>query len=247
MRYSILPTVLALAVAVPALADEPPFGGSVYILAGLMTPDDPSRFESMAFTGTDVVGIWNHEREQEEDRPAFIFEASFDDQTDVTFHVDAAYDTVEAAADAVDKIAYIHGQMPKICRSVVETITLSPIGDDWSASPGFIEIDMGNYDGEAQDGALEESMLHECAHAAIDEHIEGTDGWAAAQHADDAFLTDYANENHGEDVAEVFSIYVGLTFFPERFPDDLRAQIEDIIPNRLDYMASAFPTADLQF
>lgn len=89
-------------------------------------------------------------------------------------------------------------------------------------------------------------MMHETAHAALDDIYATTSGWKRAQRRDDAFLSDYgASSPEGEDLAETIVLYYGLTMRPERLDADTIETIEETTPARLEYLRRKLPKSKL--
>ena len=228
-------------------AHHSPFGGTVHTLPEMITADDPSTLTAVTFLGEVENEIWDHKVEEEFLVDAWAFRADFTHQTSVIFHANMSYGDFDIAEYHVKILAHIMGQMPRVCRSRTDEIDVNPTGDDWSASPGEMTIDMGALDQEALDGTLEESMMHECVHTSLDEDFEDDRAWHKAQRADRVFISDYAEENPAsEDLAETITLYWGLLFHPERFDDELTETIRDTVPNRLKYLERNLPKRALR-
>lgn len=91
---------------------------------------------------------------------------------------------------------------------------------------------------------LEETIFHESVHTSLDatySYLRSPE-WLEAQEADDRFLTEYARENpDSEELAESSLYALGVTHYPERFPPELRAEIEERIPNRIAFLDPLWP------
>jgi hypothetical protein len=88
---------------------------------------------------------------------------------------------------------------------------------------------------------LEEVMLHEAAHSALDWAYGGLvdeDAWRSAQAKDPGFISEYAKEFPlREDVADSIIAYFAARVKPERFDPAIVELIERQIPNRLDVLS----------
>ena len=83
---------------------------------------------------------------------------------------------------------------------------------------------------------MEEILVHEAAHSALDIAHKDSPGWRAAQAADGVFISEYARDHPDrEDIAESFLPYLAVRYRPERLTDAERAVILTTIPNRLIY------------
>ena len=83
----------------------------------------------------------------------------------------------------------------------------------------------------------EEVLVHEGAHASLDEYvyIVDMDQWGAAQKADcNEFISPYARDYpRREDIAESLSTYLGLRYYSDRLSSRDLNDIQRIIPNRI--------------
>lgn len=87
-----------------------------------------------------------------------------------------------------------------------------------------------------RDHILEETLAHESSHTSLDEMHAASDGCLAAQKADDTFISTYARDNPtSEDVAESLVPWLAVRLHPSRVLADIRAKIEQAIPDRLAY------------
>ena len=83
---------------------------------------------------------------------------------------------------------------------------------------------------------LEEIMIHEAAHACLDEDHKDASGWLEAQEDDWAYVSEYAAEYPGrEDLAESFVAYFALKARVRRIGGVKADAIRKTIPNRIEY------------
>jgi hypothetical protein len=86
---------------------------------------------------------------------------------------------------------------------------------------------------------LDETVFHETAHVALDELFSNDPDWRSNQVSDNGFVTDYAAENPDtEDVAESALFAWTIIHHPGRLPADVEAAVQNIIPNRLEYIGN---------
>ena len=222
-------------------------GGTVYFEPEIVNSSDPSQYVGSVFVRDVRKTIYDERVEDDKTRMFYEFQWRFRDAARISIFVSQEFGPQERAKDAADRYGIVFGRMLLLLRDGVEQVNFYPTGDDWYASPGEITIHDGAYKNEAADGALEESMMHECVHATQDFKFEETPDWIAAQHADDAFVSDYAKSNPArEDFAETFVLFYGLDIKPNRLHVEDRKAIEALIPNRLAFMRAIYPKHTLK-
>ena len=98
----------------------------------------------------------------------------------------------------------------------------------------LIHTDYGNE--LKRNGFIEEILVHEAAHAALDEGHADASGWRLAQAADPTFVSTYAMEHPDrEDIAETFPVWMTLRYLSDRIPTNMTNAIRNSIPHRLQY------------
>ena len=99
------------------------------------------------------------------------------------------------------------------------------IHTDWSEK---------NYE---EQGILEETFVHEAAHTSLDSYHAESEDWYSAQTKDCNFISDYARDNPiWDDIAESYLPYLAIRYRVNRISNSLKDSIENIIPNRIDYL-----------
>ncbi len=246
LLWTILGALAFMALSAPVAQADPPFGGTIYAVPGLLNDSDPSTFDALAFEAVVQAEHFDHRPGAWVRQDFFRFRASFADGQVVTFDVNVEFADQRKAHQVARLYALILGQIPVILRQSVVTVVVHATGADWSAGSGEINIHHGNYEADLALGILEESMIHEGAHLALDALHERAPGWRRAQERDDAFISDYAATfPRTEDVAESFVTYLAMTSDPDRVPDTVRRQIAATIPARLAYFDEVFTAGSL--
>lgn len=224
----------------------PPYRSSVvgtdfdFITAG-----DPSAFDRLEYVGfkdfemPDKRGIGKPLVQK-----AHVFEAYFTDGTKVGIALDQEFGGRQAAEQDALKYAPRIGKLPPLYRRNLKHVVVHKGGVDTTA---FAE-DKGHFFILYSDNAakrigtndLEETIFHEATHASIQvEHLGGA-AWNRAKELDDAYITDYAKTEEGEDFAESALFAYTLIHYPERFPAVERAKIEKQIPNRIAFFRRVY-------
>ena len=90
-------------------------------------------------------------------------------------------------------------------------------------------------------------MVHEAAHVSLDDRVEPDPEWLAAQKADGAYITPYAQDYpQREDVAESFMAYLAVRFRSSRISEAWKTTILDTIPNRIAYFDALLSADDMK-
>lgn len=210
-----------------------------------ITESDPSTFEKLEFQGQrDEEMPDKRDNDAGLFKRAFVFTASFNDNTQVKLVIDAAFES-ETAAKA-EAMRYIHplGKLPTALRHGVNRLVVHAGGMDTTAfsDVGLIVLYAENATQRISTHDLEETTFHESIHAAWDAEHAKSDAWQQAQAADGAFVTSYAQRNPQlEDLAESALFAYTILHHPDRIPADARAKIQNQIPNRIKFIATLLP------
>ena len=154
------------------------------------------------------------------------------------FRVNPEFGSIEAAQAEVETYAPALGQMAggSPIRHPAD-VNIHAGKELWGGGHGsgiLIHTDMGEE--YIRDGFMEEILVHEAAHAALDIAHKYSPGWHAAQAADGVFISTYALDHpNREDIAASFVTYLAVRYQPERLAAADRAVILRTIPNRLIY------------
>lgn len=196
----------------------PPFRHSGFS-TNIITWKDPTAFLSLS----------NGEREH-------AFMASYIEGDIIDIRIDVPYWTARKAESLARMYAVIIGQIPHLLRACIEVIYFDHETPNFGALESAIYVPAMTGWPLYRRTMLEEIMVHEAAHACLDESHEDTPGWLAAQEHDGAFVTDYAGEYpHREDIAESFVAYFAVDKRAMRIEEDKADAIRFTIPNRLAY------------
>ncbi len=140
------------------------------------------------------------------------------------------------ARDQALKYAPIFGQLPEVVLTDLDSVTIHKGNELFGGGSRNFLIHSVQSDSYENDGILEETLVHEAAHASLEEYHVSSEGWLAAQSADPDFITTYAKENPlREDVPKSFLLYLALRHRPDRISADLANTIATTIPNRIAY------------
>ena len=135
--------------------------------------------------------------------------------------MNAEFSETEARKYA-EKYAHHVGRLPKILRTNIDYIAIHDGHNPWGGAPGHLIVHTGQGDSyEANHGGiLDETLVHEAAHASIDGLLYHTDEWNAAVAADGRYISDYARDYpQREDVAETYLVWLATRYSQDEFTE----------------------------
>lgn len=234
---TILLFVIAVSFSATGTASgEPPFSGSAYISPDVITPSDPTAFQSITATGQGTRVMFDRRVTDWITVVAHLFDATFADGLEIEIQVNPEFDS-RSAREAAEKYAVVIGRLPTALRVDVETVWIHQGIEPFGGGNRNILIHVGQGQLYEAGGFLEEILLHEAAHTSLDAGHAATPGWLAAQAADPTFISTYARDNPDrEDLAESFGPWFAVRYRQDRIPPSLAAEIQAAIPHRLQYL-----------
>jgi hypothetical protein len=215
----------------------PPFSGTIFIDREIVTPEDPTAFQTLEDAGRGLRTMFDRRVNNWVTENAFLFNAHFDDGLRIEVQVNPEFGSVEPAR--TEALRYLHaiGQLPTALRADVETVWLHKGFQPFGGGNNNLLIHSEQADAYISDGILEETLMHEASHTSLDPYHAKAAGWIAAQNADPEFISTYARDNpQREDIAETFVPYFAVQFRLSRIPAELAATILQTIPNRIAYL-----------
>lgn len=192
-------------------------------------------------------GAW---RAPEWRAPAWFFDARCDggaNSFEILVHDDL---TASEAASAAEKYGKAVGRLPKVLRTGfgvatgIRRLRIHKGRHNWVATRRSGEIHI--FTERISDAYIEEALVHEAAHVSLDDQVQSDPMWQAAQAADGAFISSYAESFHRrEDVAESLLAYLSARFRPARISRAWETLIFRTIPNRIAYFDATLSGADV--
>ena len=174
---------------------------------------------------------------------AWLFKAHCDsggNTFEIRVHEDYA---ASEAASVAEQYGKAIGRLPKVLRGGIDKVSIYKASFPWRAGGGEIHI----YPGRKSAAQIEETLVHEAAHVSLDPKVEAKSDWLAAQNADGAFISTYAQIlPHREDVAESFLAYLAARFRPGRISQNQETTIFRTIPNRIAYFDALLSASDMK-
>ena len=249
MKYLML--MLALGVlSSNAYSQDPPFRSTISITQNIITPADWSHPFEVDYKGMGERRFWHREHHEFRNVEAYLFDVRYGTASLEFMGRSDHFDSREEVRSHVDKWAGIIGRLPFVLLSNAREV-------DFFVDPGDVASLTANAwlrryhinvaaceegrplfctDRHEGDGGVEEVLIHEGAHAALDADHQHTPAWKSAQEDDGAFISEYGRDNPvREDHAESFWAWFALRYRPERLTSDQRSIIRETIPNRLAY------------
>ncbi|MDW3192905.1 MAG: RICIN domain-containing protein [Cytophagales bacterium] len=207
----------------------------------LITSDDPSTFENLAYVNEANAQMWD--REANNDQGAWvtplswIYQLTYEDGITSKIRVRQLGFTKTEADSLAARYGYQMGQLPACLRRGTELINIMRGdalygGNIWNHS---IDITIGKTSElYHRTGNMEEILFHEATHASLDYLYR--ENWNDYSNEDPRYISKYASDNPDrEDISESFLLTAGLTFRAERIPS-LADRILSNLANRMKYL-----------
>jgi len=215
---------------------RPPLGPTIFIDPDIITEADPTTLVSVDSAGTGERLMFDRREDAFVTYEAHLFGATFDDGLSAEIQVNPEFDIDEAAA-AAELYAAAIGRLPTMLRQDVATVWIHRGVQPFGGGNDNILIHTGQAEAYAEEGILEEALIHEAAHTSMDAAHASASGWTAAQAEDGVFISQYAMDNPGtEDLAESMVPYIAVRHRSDRITDFLEAVIVRAIPARIAYL-----------
>ncbi len=215
---------------------DPPFLGTIDIDPNIITPSDPTSFQSASYAEQGSRMMFDRRVNDWITVNAYLFDASFDDGLIVEIQVNPEFGSSDAALTEAQKYGSVIGQLPTALRTDLETVWIHKGTEPFGGGNNNLLIHTGQADLYATDGILEETLMHEASHTSLDAYHESVSGWLDAQTADDEFISIYARDNPDrEDIAESFLAYLAVRYRSGRISQSLYDTISQTMPNRIAY------------
>ena len=215
----------------------PPFAGTIFIDPDIITPSDPTTFQSLSYAGRGERTMYDRRVSGWITANAYLFDVTFDDGLGTEVQVNPEFGDVETAQAQAEKYADVIGRLPTALRRDAETVWIHKGVEPFGGGNRNLLIHTGQALLYEAEGILEETFVHEAAHTSLDAAHAAAPGWVAAQAADGTFISTYAAENPTrEDVAETFLTFLAVRYRADRISATLDTTIRWAIPHRIAYL-----------
>lgn len=229
-----------LAATTPAQSEMtpmPPYDATSDTVFDIIRSDDPQAPYCFKPTGIDRVLMWDKRIDGEIETPVITFEARYGDGAHVRVLVNAEFTTLAAAQTEAERYLIAIGRLPPRLRLGVKTLKIHKGDHGFHAGTGQFTVYADMADRRVAQNHLEESVLHEAVHAALDDVLRDDAGWREAQRRDGRFVTSYsAAIPDREDLAETALFAYALGWVAGRIPPVDARTIEATVPNRLAFL-----------
>jgi len=242
--------LLIAVAAVAAVAQDPPFPGTVYVDRDIIKPTDWSAYQSLSYVGVAPRFVFDRRDNAFSTKPMHLFDASYVDGLEIEVQVNSADFTMSAAEPYATHYAEQVGRLPTSLRADVAMLWIHAGGGSlpWGGGNDSILIHV-----DIDDVILdfeEEILFHEAAHTSYGPAHDTAPAWQAAQDADPTFISNYARDHATtEDTAETLLMWYALRYRSDRLDAATIDATEAAIPHRLAYFDAlpfelALPLAD---
>lgn len=229
-------------------ASRPPYRGTIYVAPEIYRDSDPSAFESLKYVGRGERKMFDRREDRSVTNNAHLFEAKFAGGLSLEVRANSEFPR-QRAEELARQYMKAFGQLPTKLRRDMESFDIHDGDRPFGGGGRGVLVHVGMGDRYIEDGILTETLFHETVHATIDDSLRSDPEWLAAQDADPAFISNYAEENpRREDLAETLLLAFAADQRPERLPGSMNSVLQATIPHRLKFFKqrlgwSADPTA----
>jgi len=208
----------------------------------MICPPDESTVCCVTDLGRNDRQIWGKRADNEPIVEASLFVARCTDRANIEVATNAEFGTPAEAETVARSFTPPPGLLPAVLRAGGPSFSADRGQEGFYGGTGQVIVYSGTGDERASYNPFEESLLHEAAHATLDQNQRLADGWRRAQASDRRFLTSYAAQSPGrEDLAEDVLFAFAIFHHPDRFPLAGTEAIMRAVPNRIAYVKTLLP------
>ncbi len=201
---------------------------------------DPDVFLEVTFLGLDDKEMPSSLSEELFDTDTFVFQAEFEGGHTTEIWCHSSFGTQEAAQEYAEKLGPRLGKLPAIQREMLNHVVIhnGNAGAYAETEGQFFILYSENMDDRISTNDLEETVFHESVHSSLQAIYEGEPIWTNAQDADQAFITEYAQELPGlEDMPETALFAYAYLTYPGRLPQEVEEWMTEHNPNKLEFFS----------
>ncbi|MEM9819674.1 MAG: RICIN domain-containing protein [Bacteroidota bacterium] len=217
-------------------------GGTTWAFPNIIQAKDASAFKSAEYVTSEAARMYDRDANNNQGdwiKPeAYIYRLTYDDYITSEIRIRKKDFDRESANRLAQKYGHKMGQLPACLRRGTKYVNILKSdalfgGNNYEKS---IEITIGKTSEEYEKvGNMEETILHEAAHAALDDIYQETE-WTKTRDRDKKYISSYAAEYpNREDIAESFLCFVGVNFRRDRVNREDTQKIKTNNRNRLQF------------
>lgn len=171
---------------------------------------------------------------------SWIFTINYKDNISAEIRIRQSDYTKTEADQAVERYKDYLGRLPYVLRNGIKLINIMKGnanfgGNNWNNSIDIYEGDLSER--IIKDGNVEEMLLHEGAHSALD-YLYNED-WITERNKDTKFVSKYAFDNpNREDISETFAVWLALRNVDNRLSTEDYNKVTQGLSNRINYLNS---------
>lgn len=217
------------------------FGSAVYMSANLIEEKDISVYDTVEFVGWTIQEVYDRRIPDYVQADVVIYKVSWKDGSEMEIQIlkevfeDKSKDSV--LIELVIPFAYKIGQLPFFLLNGISRLVILKGEERWSASFGSIYMHL-DYE-KINSGYVEEILIHEGGHAAIDAYFRESDEWKAAQEKDSLSLSKYGEQDLlNEDLTESIIFWLAVKYRSRRIFQRDSIKIRKSMPYRLAFLDS---------
>lgn len=214
-----------------------PFSSTVYPEPTILSQNSISNYTSASYAGLTQRSMFDSRTGEFADTDAHLYTLTYADGDVMDALVNAEFTNEANAALEAQRFGARIGQLPAALRTGVDELWIHKGDELWGSAGNALYVHTGLTEQYQNAGILEETLLHEAVHVALDEDHEKTEQWKAAQISDDNYISTYAKDNAAtEDFSESFLMWMAARYRTDALSPDNLQRIEQAIPARLSYL-----------
>jgi len=201
---------------------------------------DPDVYLEVTFLGLDDKEMPSSLSEELFDTDTFVFQAEFEGGHTTEIWCHSSFATQEAAQEYAEKLGPRLGKLPAIQREMLNHVVIhnGNAGAYAETEGQFFILYSENMDDRISTNDLEETVFHESVHSSLQAIYEGEPIWTDAQDADQAFITEYAQDLPGlEDMPETALFAYAYLTYPGRLPQEVEEWMTEYNQNKLEFFS----------
>ncbi len=213
----------------------------------ILQETDTNAFNNFTFDKVDNALMWDRQANNGNgawtEPISWIYNLTYEDNITAEIRIRQSSLTKTKADELAEKYSNYMSLLPAVLRQGIKLINIMKVngdvnfgGNNWNNS---IDIYEGSLSDRLQlEGNMEEMLLHEGTHAALDYLYDNGD-WFTERNKDSKFVSKYAYDNpNREDISETFAIWLALRNKENRLSTEDYNKVTTGLANRIAYLNS---------